>query len=88
MGELAELGLDEEKLTKIALESLKNLKWIQDNLDKLREEYGNKYIAVLNEEIIDLDDRLDILRERLKYKEETDAVVVEYITPNKVVYMF
>ena len=75
-----DFGLDEKKITENAKKQLENKKWLDETYDKLKEKYNNKYIAVENKEIIDSDEDLHCLIERLKkIKKDIDQILIEPI---------
>lgn len=80
MGILIDFGLDEKKITENAKKQMENKKWLDNNYERLKEKYNNKYIAVENKEIIDSDDDLHCLIERLKIsKKDIDQIIIEPI---------
>jgi len=71
-----------------------NSKWARSNDDNLRPQYASKFVAVLNRGdvtvpnrgVIDYDDKLDVLRERLvkKYNEsEVNCIAIWYVNKQK-----
>jgi hypothetical protein len=80
---MAEANLAKEE--KEILEFDKNSEWAVHN-DDLRPQYASKYVAVLNRGVIDYDDKLDVLRERLvkKYNEsEVNCIAIWYVNNQK-----
>ena len=45
-----------------------NAKWLSSNYEKLKKQYNNQWVAVLDERIIDHDTSLAIMVKRLKKK--------------------
>ncbi|MEM7826706.1 MAG: DUF5678 domain-containing protein [Candidatus Aenigmatarchaeota archaeon] len=57
----------------------KDFKWIGKHYDDLVKNYNNKWIAVLNEKVIESDKSLTSLKKRIKDK----GCVFEFITDKK-----
>ena len=59
-----------------------NAKWLTQNLEKLKKEFNNQWVAVLNKTVIDHDSDLSKLvgRLRQKYPQVYSEIAVEYIT--------
>ncbi len=59
-----------------------NSKWIDKNYEKLTRQYNNRWIAVLDKEVIDSDRDLDKITARLRKRlgNKYSAAVVEYIS--------
>lgn len=88
MGELANLGLDEEKLTEDAKKLMENKKWLDENYDNIKEEYDNKYVAVENKNIIDSDKNFHILIKRLKkVKNNINHIIIEPISSEDIILL-
>ena len=84
MGVLSEFGVDEELLTGIAKILNKSKIWFHKNYEKLQNLYEGKFIAVLEEKVVDSDENRDALLENLKekfIKKEVDKTLIEYINP-------
>jgi hypothetical protein len=58
-----------------------NNRWICENIEKLRQQYNNQWVAVLNQAVLDSGPDLRKLVDRLKAKHSRDYVeiAVEYI---------
>jgi hypothetical protein len=63
-----------------------DMKWLNKNYDRLKKEYPEEYVAVLNQKVVDHGDDLKILVARLeeKYPKESDRIAIKYITTKKV----
>ena len=59
----------------------RDLHWILENYDRLIQEHGDEYVAVLEGKVIDHDREIEPLVERLRsqYKEEFRRIVIEFI---------
>jgi hypothetical protein len=59
-----------------------NAKWLRKNYDRLREEFNNEWVAVLDEAVLDHDPDLKKLVKRLKTKHSRvyNQIAVEYVT--------
>ena len=60
-------------------ERRKNLQYIAENADQLRREYGNRYIAVINQEVIDSDEKESRLEQRVREKYKDKHFVIRKI---------
>jgi len=77
-----EFGLDEKKIADKAKKLMENKQWLDDNNDKLKKKYNNKYVAVENKKVIDSAEDLRCLIERLKKsKKDIDHIIIEPIYP-------
>jgi hypothetical protein len=58
-----------------------NNRWVCENIEKLRQQYNNQWIAVLNQTVVDNGTDLKKLVDRLKTKHSRDyiEIAVEYI---------
>jgi hypothetical protein len=56
--------------------------WLNDNYDKLKADYNNQWVAILNKSVIGHDGDLKVLVKRLKkqYPNTYNQIAVEYIT--------
>jgi hypothetical protein len=59
-------------------------KWFIKNGKELRRKYPNKFVAILNEEVIASSDKVEDLLRELKKKKLEDAII-EFIKPENVV---
>ena len=59
-----------------------NAKWLSSNYEKLKTEFNNQWVAVLDKTIIDHDSDLSKLVKRLrsKYAKAYSEIAVEYVT--------
>jgi hypothetical protein len=68
--------------------SSENKLWVMNNIDKLREKYGDKYIAVDSGKVLisasTIDEILDALR---KKKVRTAFVAIEFVTKESIVWI-
>ena len=67
------------------LEGLKDFRrdmdWIYENQDQLRKKHPDKYVAVMNQKVIDFDSDLKTLIYRLKEKGKNPSEIpIEYIS--------
>jgi len=68
-----------------ARKEVNSRQWIQNNYESLKETYKNKFIAVINEEVIESDENLSALKDKLarKYK-NINKITIEFINPQEV----
>ena len=84
MGVLSEFGMDEERLTEIIKNHNKSFKWFHDNLQKIQESYSGKFVAILNEKIIESDEERGKIFQKLKQKynsKEIGEIFVDFVNP-------
>ena len=85
MEELIELGIDEEELTRLTMKLMKNKEWLCDNYEDIRENYAHQYIAIFNEKVLESDNNLKRLKEKLRKKlKDPDTVLIELINPKEI----
>jgi phage FluMu gp28-like protein len=67
-----------EVLTKLE----QNDKWLNENYDKLKADYNNQWVAILNKTVIAHDADLKLLVKKLKkqYPSTYNQIAVEYVT--------
>lgn len=74
----------EKILTKSASYNLQK-QWLKDNIDFIRNQYKNNYIAILDNEIIEYDSELNNLKEKLAIRNlSAKKVYIQYINPKKI----
>jgi ribosomal protein L20 len=63
-----------------------NAKWISRHYEKLKREYRDEWVAVLNGGVVDSDHELSKLVERLrrKYPENYNEIAAEYVTSKEI----
>lgn len=59
----------------------RNQSWLLGNYDSLLDNYGNKYVAVLKQEIVRFSDDIQSLVNELKqtYKNQFDDIYIEFL---------
>ena len=63
----------------------KNMKWFQDNYEKLREQFSGEYVAVNNGQVVMHDKDARTLISRLRQQcEDVGVFVVEFVSKEKV----
>jgi len=66
----------------------RDLAWFQSHYDDLKKKYKGEYVAVKDRMVIDHDENLTALFDRLKEKrEDISSLVVEFISEEKVEYI-
>jgi hypothetical protein len=72
-----------KRALKLIEEMEKNSKLIREEFESLREEYSNKFVAIEKGKVIDCDEELETLIERLK-KEKKDLTLISiHFLPEK-----
>ena len=85
MEELIELGIDEEELTRLTMKLMKNKEWLYNNYDEITEKYARQYIAIFDEKVLESDNDLKRLKEKLrKILKDPDTVLIELINPKEI----
>jgi len=64
----------------------RDMKWLSQYYDKLKEQYPDQYVAVLGHRVVDHDKDLKSLVARLnqKYQADSSRIAIKYVTPKKV----
>jgi hypothetical protein len=85
MEELIELGIDEKELTHLTMKLMKNKEWLYNNYDDITEKYAHQYIAIFDEKVLESDNDLKRLKEKLrKILKDPDTVLIELINPKEI----
>ena len=79
LANLEDFGINEEELTKKALNLIDNLMWFETNKSNYREKYPNKYIAIYKKNIVDSDKDLVLLKERLKERFYLNYILFKFV---------
>jgi hypothetical protein len=79
--------LDEKEAIKKLNETERDYKWFIKNGKELRRKYPNKFVAILNEEVIASSDKVEDLLRELKKKKLEDAII-EFIEPENVIIVY
>jgi hypothetical protein len=62
----------------------RNREWFEENREALAEKYDGKFIAVYERAVVDSDEDLERLMERVKEKYPVDRIFVEYVSKEKI----
>jgi len=60
-----------------------NRKWFEKNHDSLVKKYDGKFIAICRQEVVDFDEDIGKLMERVERKHPPEKISVEYVTKEK-----
>jgi len=67
-----------------ALEAIRreqaNVEWINKSLPWLRQNYGDRYIAVQDQKVVDSDKNFEKLLARVRKLPDPESVTIEYVT--------
>jgi len=75
----------EEEL-KILKEFQKDTQWLIENYQKLKKEFVDRFVAIKNGKVIESDENLDKLIEKLQKKgEDASKTVIEFIPPEDMI---
>jgi len=84
MGILNELGVDENRLTRIVKKHDESMKWMYENMELIQKSYASKFLAIYNNEIVGSDaDRVGLFN-KLKQNytdDELEEIYIDYINP-------
>ncbi|MFB6246440.1 MAG: DUF5678 domain-containing protein [Candidatus Pacearchaeota archaeon] len=73
----------------ILKQSKDDLNWFLDNFDKLRENYGNKVLAIKNEEVVAAENNIHELLSKLEGKGiPQEEVLIKQIKPKDEITIF
>ena len=63
--------------------------WLNQNYDKIKEQFNEMYVAIKDQEIVDHDRNLNCLLVRItsKYAKNSRSVVIEHMTDERPVYV-
>ena len=61
----------------------RNREWFEENREALVEKYDGKFIAIYERFVVDFDEDIGRLMERVKKKYSPDRVSVEYVSKEK-----
>lgn len=75
---------DREATVKL-IEKQRNRRWFNDNYERLKVQYDERYVAIKNEKVIDSDPDLYVLLKRLNQTHPQDdmSIIIEQITQHK-----
>jgi hypothetical protein len=79
--------LDEKEAIEKLNETERDYKWFIKNEKELRRKYQNKFVAILNEEVIASSDKVEDLVRELK-KKKLEDVIIEFIEPENVIIVY
>ena len=60
-----------------------DMEWFLSNYDKLVEKYDGRFVAVYERSVVDSDEDLDRLIERVSGKWPLERVIIEYVSKEK-----
>ena len=64
-----------------------NVDWIRESMDRLRKQYGGRYVAVRNRRVIDTDKDFEALLARVRKRKDPEAVTIEHISEIEYIWM-
>jgi len=68
--------------------SMANMEYLVANYDELAKEYNNKWIAILDRQVIASSDSIEELGQIIKKHARSECVVVEYMTTEPIAMFF
>jgi len=75
------LASDKHKVTKSFSKYRNNLYWLADHRDEIRKDYGDRYVAIHDNDVCidekDLRKLLEIIKDR--YSERKDEIVIDFV---------
>ena len=71
-----------ESATDVLSDFQRNNRWISENYDKLKKQYNNQWVAILNNAVVDHDPDLKKLVKRLKgeHPKVYSQIAIEHVT--------
>lgn len=72
------------EISTLFAEQERNREWFEKNHEKLIEKYNGKFIAIYKQNIIDSDEDIEKLMERVEKKYPPDKISVEYVSKEKI----
>lgn len=90
MGILADLGVDEDRLTEIMKIHQKSMDWMYRHWKDIQECHAGKFIAIKDEKIIAEDKNRVQLENQLKNdysKKDAEEIFIEYVNPKGYVFI-
>ena len=64
-----------------------NVEWINESMKALRQDYGGRYIAVRDREVIDADGDFDALLTRVRKLPYPESVTIEHISATEYIWL-
>lgn len=60
----------------------RNCRWLDKHYDSLRPLYAGRYVAVLKQQVVDQDEDIKVLMDRLEknYPDDEDVADIEYVS--------
>jgi hypothetical protein len=77
------VGANLDEFLALFNEHERNREWFEKNREILAEKYDGKFIAIYEQAVIDFDEDVGRLMERVEKKYPPDKVFVEYISKEK-----
>ncbi len=81
------LQINQQEVLESIRREKENLTWITKSMAALREHYGDRYIAVKDQKVIDSDASFEALLARVRKLEHPEAVTIEQITAAEYLWM-
>jgi hypothetical protein len=76
---------DEKLILKQLRSFSRSTSWIAKNMERMRSDYPDQYIAVYNRKVIDTDVDFDTLFRRLEGKYDMSQVTIEFIPSEELI---
>lgn len=78
--------MESQAITQMIMSGSKDLQWFDSNLNRLKKEYDNNFIAFHNERIIDADPNLESLIGKLKSRGiNLSEVLIKFVSKIKAI---
>ena len=79
--------MESQAITQMIISGSRDLQWFDVNLNRLKNEYNNNFIAFHNEKIIDADQNLENLIGKLKSKGvNLSEVLIKFVSKIKAIF--
>ena len=67
---------------------IKSMEWYNKNEKALKERYDDKWIAILDTRVVEVEDDLESMARRVQARNDRDSLVVQYISKKPVAMFF
>ena len=79
--------MSDSEIIQMLVAGQNDLEWFNSNLNKLKSEYNNMFIAFSNEKIIDADQDVETLIQRLNKKGlDVSSIFIEFVSDIKFIF--
>ncbi len=80
MGGLIQIAASQSDALEAIRREQANVEWINKSLAWLRQNYGDRYVAVRDQKVLDSDGDFEKLLARVRKRADPESVTIEYVT--------